>query len=746
MEKMKKLAALLLALVMALTVAACDKAPGGEQTVPSTGTAPTETLPEETTPPETTPVRMSPEDGIFGLDYDSLYNVLGDRITIDMVYEVDGLAYAQVDGVEYELGMDFLSMAMICNTRPIPDNPAYDTADEVYNAWWRYYIQRWNALAAQVPLYSRRYCHVYSAKLKNYAVTPYWGAAQAIPLASVDKAQGDNALIVGTTGTLSGSFRDASFGKAQPGAADLEIQQLTTGLATVEADGTGLYAWNPTVVADHVETVNEDGSKTFQITIRKDLVFSDGSPITAANYLVHTLVFGSAVATQAAGRDAMAGACYVGYKAYRAADSEAVPFQGLRLIDTYTFSVTVAPEYLPDYYDLTYAAFRPEYLPMWLGNACAIADDGLGAFITGGWYDTDSEGYVHADHISKARRDIDTYPYSGPYRVTGWDEATGTATLTVNLRYPGGPSGFLPTIETVTYVKTTEQTCFEDLESGRVELLADLAGGEALDAALALVQENPERFESVCYDLDGYGRLGYRADFGPVSFPEVRQAIAYCMDRESFGQAVTGGYSSTVDGPYYTASASWIANQDTLTLNPYAVSTEDAIAVLEAGGWLYNADGTGYTGQGVRYRKLSPEELTEANRNYSSLDGAYKTVEVNGEYYMPLAVNWFAASGSAATELLKTTWAEADRTARIGMAVQYTQGDFRVLLAEYTQDPSAGYGGVPVYSVFNFTTGRQGAMYNFAWNWTIDPELFGTYSGCYIKDAADFYWYPQSLG
>ena len=37
-------------------------------------------------------------------------------------------------------------------------------------------------------------------------------------------------------------------------------------------------------------------------------------------------------------------------------------------------------------------------------------------------------------------------------------------------------------------------------------------------------------------------------------------------------------------------------------------------------------------------------------------------------------------------------------------------------------------------------------MYNFAWNWTIDPELFGTYSGCYIKDAADFYWYPQSLG
>lgn len=730
---MKKLLAVLLAAVMLLGLAACQPAGNDNTTAPSTGTS------DPTTPTE--PERDSLDKYTYGEDYDSLYNVIGDKVSIADVYEIDGLAYVKVDGVEYELGMDFLSMAMVYKTSPIEGNEKFDTADEIYNEWWRYYIQRWNYLAAEIPLYSNQYYHVYNAKIQNYKVSPYWGVANALPLASVDTTKGANSVIIGSTTDLSGSFRYASFGKNSPGASDLDIQTLTSGLDTVVTDVTGLYAWNPTVVAEHTETENDDGTKTFTITIQKDLVFSDGSPITAKNYLVQTLVFGTPIATEAASRDANAGMNYVGFEAYHDATDAAVPFAGLRLIDDYTFAVTVAADYLPYYYDLGYAAFSPVYLPMWLGEGCDVVDDGEGAYISGNWYEKDGDSYVHAAHIADARWDVTTYPYSGPYCVKSWDSSSLSATLTINPNYKGDANGVKPAIETITYIKMVEETQSAQLESGALDILADITGGSATDAALAIVQKNPEKFASTYYDRAGYGKLGFRADFGPVYFTEVRQAIMYSIDRNAFAQTFTGGYGAVVHGPYYMGSAAYLANEDTLYLNAYAVSEASAIAVLEEGGWIYNADGTPYSGTGVRYKKLAKADLTEDNLSYASLDGTYKTVKVGDDYYMPLAINWFCTTDNNVSEMLKTAWAGNPITEKIGMNVQYTQGDFNTLLAEYGQDPAAGYTGPACYSAFNFATGFNSAVYDFSWNWTIDPELFNVYSYFMIKDEADFYWY-----
>ena len=62
--------------------------------------------------------------------YDSVYDMIGSKITIDMVEENNGLAYVTYEGVKYELGMDFLSMAMVYNCAPAGE---YETAEEVYN-------------------------------------------------------------------------------------------------------------------------------------------------------------------------------------------------------------------------------------------------------------------------------------------------------------------------------------------------------------------------------------------------------------------------------------------------------------------------------------------------------------------------------------------------------------------------------------------------------------------------------------
>ena len=280
-KNLAKLLALLLALAMVATLFVGCKG-NTEESNPTDATDPTtEPSTDPTEPPAAERGPLS--DYEYGTDYISLYDAIGDQVTVDMVEEYDGLAYVTVDGVEYELGEDFLSMAMVYKTEPIEGNEAFDTADEIYNYWWKLYIQRWNYLAAEVPLYSNQYYHVFNSKLQNYNVSPYWGAANAIVDATIDTEKGSNSIILGNITDLSGSFRYASFGKNSPGAADLDIQTMTSGLGTVETDVTGAYSWNPTVVVDHEEQKNEDGTKTFTITIADDLVFSDGSPITAKN-------------------------------------------------------------------------------------------------------------------------------------------------------------------------------------------------------------------------------------------------------------------------------------------------------------------------------------------------------------------------------------------------------------------------------------------------------------------------------
>ncbi|MDD6876269.1 MAG: hypothetical protein PUD44_00580, partial [Clostridiaceae bacterium] len=150
-KNLAKLLALLLALAMVATLfAACSD--DTKETQPSSDA--TEPTTESTSEEPTEPVveRGPLSDYEYGTDYISLYEAIGDQVTVDMVEEYDGLAYVTVDGVEYELGEDFLSMAMVYKTEPIEGNEAFDTADEIYNYWWKLYIQRWNYLAAEIPL------------------------------------------------------------------------------------------------------------------------------------------------------------------------------------------------------------------------------------------------------------------------------------------------------------------------------------------------------------------------------------------------------------------------------------------------------------------------------------------------------------------------------------------------------------------------------------------------------------------
>lgn len=198
------------------------------------------------------------------------------------------------------------------------------------------------------------------------------------------------------------------------------------------------------------------------------------------------------------------------------------------------------------------------------------------------------------------------------------------------------------------------------------------------------------------YSRAGYGKLGFRGDFGPVQFVEVRRAIAYCMDRAGFAKDFTGGFGGVSDGPYYTGS--WMykhAVEHGMVLDAYATSVDSAIAALEEGGWIYDAEGNPYE-SGVRYKKIAADHMDERDITFQSKDGAYKTTKVGDDYYMPLVLNWYGTADNDFTDLLVTGFMQSENMASAGFVVQNTVGDFNPMLDELYQVPVTGsYQGPP---------------------------------------------------
>lgn len=760
-KKLTKILAVVLALVMTVALAAC-----GEKVDPKPTTEDPTTV--DPTPVDPTPVDPEPVDpepapveyvyvptagqSVAGLtydedgngDYQSLYSKYGKDASIMDVYEDPdtGLAYATFDGVEYELGLDFLTMAMVYNTST--EGTSYGTEDEIYAEWWKYYITRWNYLLPEIPLYSNEYYDVYNAKIKGveeHPTNPFWGPASALIDWSSEKD--DGTFILGNTTDLSGKFRYASFGASNPGASDNDVYGLISGLETIATTKEGGFEVNSTVVKNLSVTENDDGSATYTIELYDDLLFSDGSPVTAKNYLYFPMAFSTPVAAEAAGRDHKALMTAVGYDAFAAydgtnADVDGVSkvMTGLRLLGDYTFSVTIDAKYLPYFYAITYAGFSPTHQALWAGNA-DLLDDGEGVYWTDDFYTADQTALIAAN----AWNADESIPYAGPYMVESYDGSDHSAILVINPYFKGNYEGVKPQIEKIVYKKIISETQLEDFLSGGVDCLAAITGGAPTDEAIKAVNESNGAFVFTHYSRAGYGKLGFRADYGPAQFAEVRRAIAYCMDRATFAKDFTGGYGGVVHGPYYTGS--WMykaAVASGMLLDAYDTSVDSAIEVLEEGGWIYNAEGGEYT-EGVRYKKIPGEFATENDKNYKSIDGAYTTVEIDGDYYMPLVLNWFGTVNNEFSDLLVTGFEQNDNVKNAGMTVQKTIGDFAPMLDELYQAQVYGfYSGSPMYCIFNFATGFNSAAYDYAYNMTVDPAMYDDYSAYYIKDAADIYF------
>lgn len=531
--------------------------------------------------------------------------------------------------------------------------------------------------------------------------------------AAEEAASRPNRLIYGSTTEISGDLGNAWWTN---NASDKKIRDLINDYNVITFDQQGAMLVNSTVVDGDIEaTENEDGSKTFTVKIKEGLTYNNGEPITAADYVAYALVAYSPATLEAAA--GVVADSVVGSAEYQSGESNVI--SGLRLLDDYTYAITIVPEYLPYFYELSYADLSPLYLPMYAPNATlTVKDDGEGVYLDG--------GELNADDINASRFIYEGRVSAGPYQIKKVDTGTLQAELVINPNYAGNFEGQKPTIETLVIVKTESATAIDSLKTGAVDLLDTLTDGNLeINPALDLVDAGG--FTYVDFERNGYGKLQFACDFGPTQFPAVRQAVAYLLDRNEFANQFCAGYGSVVDGPYglcmwmYQDSQEFFADN----IDSYSYDPAKAIELLEADGWVLNADGSEYSGTGTRYKEVTAEEAGTYALNVTLPDG---------RILMPLHIMWSSSEDNPVSELLVVMLANGQQTADAGMVIEQTVMSFTDLLNYMYRDASvdAKYG-VPTYGMFNLATGFT-QLYSQAYEMSMKDEYMGTYNNNFIQD------------
>ena len=519
-----------------------------------------------------------------------------------------------------------------------------------------------------------------------------------------------NRIIYGSTTGISGDLGNAWWTN---NADDATLRDLIDDYQVVVSDQGGAFVVNETVCGGIETTDNEDGSKTFTVKINEGLTFNNGEPITAANYVAYALVLYSPAALEASVQ--AAADQIVGAADYQSGTTSYL--SGIRLLDEYTYSVTISADYVPFYYELTYASFTPIYLPQYASADLTVKDDGQGAYLDGGSLvasEIDASRWVYEGRVS-----------AGPYQVVSVDTGANEAVLELNPNYAGNFEGQKPSIEQVVMVKSVTETEFDALKTGSIDLLNQLSDGNEINTALDLVEEGG--YEVSAFERSGYGQLTFQCDFGPTQFEAVRHAVAYLLDRNDFANQFCQGHGSVVHGPYglsmwmYKDSEELFASE----LDTYAYDPAKAVEILEADGWVLDENGNPYE-SGTRYKEVTAEEAGDYPLNVTLADG---------RILMPLHIMWASSEDNPVSELLAVMLTNGQQTADAGMVIEQTTMTFDELLLYMYRDATQGdkYG-VPTYGMYNLATNFS-ADYQQAYYFTSDPDMVALgYNQNYLFD------------
>ncbi len=500
---------------------------------------------------------------------------------------------------------------------------------------------------------------------------------------------------------------------------------------------------NAVSVKDYTVEANEAGDKTYTWTIADDLKWSDGTAITAKDYVFYLMYYSSPAWVEAGASSGEAARGLVGYAAWNAGEADA--FAGVKLIDDYTFSVTINHEELPYFYEISYAAAYP--MPMHVyAPSMEIVSDENGTKLIG--KDVDQSGIeaqraeaVKASEAAKAAaaeaakaaeaapgdealataaeeaqaayaaaRVIKDDNYaallkdlqntaaterfapsvsSGPYKFVSYENQT--VTLVINEYFKGDQEGRKPAIKNIVQKQIPMDTDVDQVIAGEVDVVTGVIEGAKIEAAKASTTAKTHD-----YFRNGYGHLSMHCDWGVTKDPNVRWALGYLLDRNAVIDYVLGGYGGVVQAEY--GFAQWMyqeAGADLeAELTPFNLNIEKANEKLDLTGWKYEADG------------VTPFDASKA-----VADGSYLRHNDKKE---PLVIHHLGTTENKVTDVIEIQYTANAPLA--GVKFEVTKSDFNALLENYYY----GYEKGPdrYYNTFNLavTFGQPFDPYFSSWH------------------------------
>lgn len=446
-------------------------------------------------------------------------------------------------------------------------------------------------------------------------------------------------LVVGSTTALSGSFFTEMWGN---NTSDIDVKQLLHGYNLMEWESAmATYGIADNVISGMVVTEDLDGNRTYTIAIYDDLKYSDGSAITVRDY-AFAILLSIAPEVTAIGGQTTDSDYLVGIDAYKNGETEVL--SGVRILSDYQMSITVKAEYLPFFYELGLLDYCPYPIAV-IAPGCEVADDGEGVYIRnireeGEEADEDEEPIFTAQLLAETILNSETgylsHPsvVSGPYTLTSFDRETRTAEFAINEYYKGNSAGEIPTIQKIIFRTVTNDTMMEELANGDVDLLNKVVMADTIDSGMQLVSEGEGAYSMINYPRSGHSFISFCCEDGPVSSQNVRQAIAWCLDKDTmvadyvrnYGMRVEGYYglgqwmveliNGTIEAPITDAgeepaedasaeekaayeeakalaeveTAAW-AELSMDSIPTYALDLDKAVELLIADGWTLNAAG-----------------------------------------------------------------------------------------------------------------------------------------------------------
>lgn len=474
-------------------------------------------------------------------------------------------------------------------------------------------------------------------------------------------------FVVGNPTPMDGKFFTGMWGNAT---SDIDVRTLVNSyFLTLWGYDTGLFRENRAVVSGMMIQEKEDGNRVYTFALHDDLFYSDGTPITAWDYAFSVLFQVDPVISELGGLP-LAASYLQGVDEY--VSGEASTISGVRVLTDRMISFEVRHEYLPYFFELYRLGFLPYPIHV-IAPGCRVYDDGSGVYIG----NADSQApdplftkELLAETVMDPETGYLSHPTvgSGPYVLTGWDGAE--CTFEINPYFKGNELGYKPTIPKLRYKLAVNETMIDQLKSGEFQLLNKVTRADSIMAGIQAMSSEP-------ISLSNYPRVGltflvFTPDRIALQQKNVRQAIAYCFDKENITQQYTTAFGIPMDGlmglgqwmyqmamgsvpypleePEDPNAAEQIAYEEQLAawealnldgVKHYELNVEKAIRLLEDAGWTLNAQGEPFDPETdeVRYSIINGE-LTGLD-----LTCAYPETNITAQSMDELFIPYLAEAG-----------------------------------------------------------------------------------------------------